>query len=159
MNGSKPCKTIEEALNTAVGYEEAVAVIYAELAEKFASEPEQAELWASMREDELVHAQVLRTVHEKISPKKRSELVPDNICESLDNLQELFDSANIKNIQTFDDAYNVAHAFEFSEINAVFKFMATQVVPDNQHPAFLDNQVDEHLYKLLDFKHKYSSRK
>jgi rubrerythrin len=159
MNDYQPCKTVEEALNTAIGFEQEAADIYAEFAKIFAAEPELVQLWDSMRQDEIIHAQVLKIVAEKLSAEQLLELTPRKICESLEYLQGLFVDVRKKKIQTFDDAYNTAHQLEFSEINAIFKFMATELVPDNQHPVFLDNQVDEHLYKLLDYKHRLLNQK
>ena len=154
MTALKQIKTVQASLEAAIEFERIMGEIYAKFAKIFADQQELAQLWASMREDELVHAQILESVHEKLLPEQKAAPAPQKINESIEYLYEVFTIAKNQNVQTFDEAYNVAHDFEFSEVNTVFKFLATELVADYQHPDFLDNQVDQHLYKLLNYKQK-----
>jgi hypothetical protein len=61
-------------------------------------------------------------------------------------------------VRTLDDAYNLAHDLEFSEVNAIFKFLILDVVPCKQSDAFIEHMINDHLKKLIDFSKNYGDK-
>ena len=50
-----------------------------------------------------------------------------------------------------NDAYEVAHELEFSEINGIFKFLTIEVITSEERSKFMRDEITKHERKLLDF--------
>lgn len=59
---------------------------------------------------------------------------------------------------TLADAYLLAHEIEFSEVNAIFKFLSTESVPLEDRSAFVIAQISQHQEKITSFNRTYGGR-
>jgi Lhr-like helicase len=59
---------------------------------------------------------------------------------------------------TLDDAYELAHELEHSEVNAVFQFLATDFVPSEERTEYVVAAITRHQNKLMRFNQSHGSR-
>jgi hypothetical protein len=73
-------------------------------------------------------------------------------------VQDYLDKDLIGPIKNLDDAYEIAHQLEFNEINTIFKFLANEVVPNNDRRGLLLSTLQEHQDKLMNFNENFGDR-
>jgi hypothetical protein len=50
-----------------------------------------------------------------------------------------------------NDAYELAHELENSEVNSIFKFLTSELIPSDKQEEFIFSTIKQHQQKLLDF--------
>jgi hypothetical protein len=61
-------------------------------------------------------------------------------------------------IETLDDAYELAHGLEFSEVNTIFAFLAGEYVPSEHRKEFVRVEITRHLEKLTHFGENFGEK-
>jgi len=57
-----------------------------------------------------------------------------------------------------DDAYELAHELEFSEINSIFELLAAEPVPSDNQEKLIHSIIVKHQQKILDFSHNFGDK-
>ena len=150
--------TIERLFESAIDIELAAADIYKRLSELFSHEPELHVFWRGLFDDEVRHATTLRNVLGTLTPEQLL-LPPDTeMWNSVVRIQRMFGKDLVGPIDTLDAAYELAHDLEFSEVNAIFKFLAGEFVPSEERRRFVHSEIVQHLQKLSDFNDKFGNK-
>ncbi len=158
-----------EETSTPLGAEESTAALfslavtaeckgrdfYAELWRRFEDVPAVAEFWKELRDDEVEHAQTLEGVCDSLAPEQLSEPVDRAMLTRLRTTVGLLSEARRQSIRTLDDAYELAHEFENSEINAVFVFLTNRFVGSTTRKTFYVSEIEHHQGKLVHFTERF----
>ena len=64
----------------------------------------------------------------------------------------------VGSINTLDDAYELAHQIEFSEVNAIFKFLSSELIPFDKQEKIISSGIVQHQQKLLDLSRDFGDR-
>ncbi len=144
-------QTVNDILSTSAHFEKVAADFYGMLAKRFAHLPEVSNYWNELSGDELMHEKLVLSVQHSLSKEKLEALPIKELTTSVTSVQKLLDIITKYNIQTLDDAYELAHQLEFSEVNAVLKLIITNLMPPEKYEEFVTSRIDEHEGKLLQF--------
>ena len=92
----------------------------------------------------------------KISIEKRLMVVGNEQWNSVTRVEGLIKEASTRKVLTLDDAYDLAHQLEMSEVNTVFKILVNNNLPDEEGHKFIVSDVTEHIEKLMRFGKEYT---
>jgi hypothetical protein len=149
---------VREILELAIQIEEGAASLYSSLSKRFAHVAGMPAFWHSLCVDELEHAGLLLSVFKSLPGEILNSMAQPEICESINANIDLLDSDLLDPVRNLDDAYELAHFLEFSEINAVFKYLSTQYISGKSRAELISSQIDVHQKKLVDFDEKYGDK-
>jgi hypothetical protein len=151
--------TIETLLKVAIGLEDAAEGFYEGLAERFARCPQVAEFWRAMAADESCHKNRLTEWQASMSAARRSQPVDATMLQLGEKLLRTSVAERLEGLQSLDDAYEMAHDLESSEINTIFRFFITEFAHDPSVIAFLRQDLDQHAERLItEFPAAYATR-
>ena len=75
-----------------------------------------------------------------------------------DEIDRFLSGDRVRTVQTIADAYLLAHEIEFSEVNAIFKFLAVKSVSLEARSDFVLSQLSEHQEKITSFSRTFGGR-
>lgn len=151
-------KTIEKLFYAAISIEYAAADLYGKFAKIFSHEANISKFWKKMREDEIRHAGILQTVRKELSPEQLLLSPADEMWENAVKIKRFFSTDLIESIKTLEDAYMLAHEIEFSEVNATFQFLTSNLIPVDKQEEYIVDNIVEHQQKIVDFSSNYGGR-
>ena len=154
-SGSKD--TIEAVFKRAIGFEYKAADIFKEFSKLFSHIQEISSFWQEMAEDEIQHADTLQNIRKSLTTEQLLSPCDKELSMKVDITQRMLTEVSIASIKNLDDAYELAHELEFSELNAIFKLLATKFFPPEQRRQIVPN-IMQHQQKLLDFSHNFGDR-
>jgi rubrerythrin len=143
--------TLAEVIERAAGLETQLREVYESFAELFSAEPEAASFWQEMAEGERVHASQLVETLSAYSPERLAEQADLKLVSAVDGVEEAVREARGVPVVTLDDAYEVAHMLESSEINTVFGLLVAMPSDTQSVSTLVAAQFDEHLAGLAEF--------
>jgi len=150
--------TVEDLFQIAITAENETEKLYREFSQKFSHHPEIAEFWENMRKGEVIHVRELQKIKDSIDESKlRLTADPLVYIEACDSLR-LAQRAEMDSIRSLNDAYELAHELESSEINAVFKFLLTKFGTNNDTRKFIMYELEKHLTELSTFTDRFGDR-
>ncbi len=150
--------TVGEILERAIWIEKKIADLYAIFSKRFSHVPGMIDFWSDLRRDEIGHMGELRMVYESLPSERLLNPESHAISISVHRAMASIDDACLARIKTLDDAYEIAHNLEFSEINAIFEYLTTDLVSPPLRSEMISYHVDEHEQKLLDFNRLYGDK-
>jgi rubrerythrin len=132
--------------------------LYLQFSDMFSHLPEVSNFWKDLAQDEEKHAKLLQTIQGNLSDNQLSQDADRDLMANI--MQVLEDLGNVlpDSIYTLDDAYEVAHELEFSEINSVFKVLATEFVSDETRRETTLSHLGQHQRKLMEFTENIGDR-
>lgn len=143
----------------AIQWESKVQRLYETLADMFRHESEVSEFWRQLAHDESSHLKLLREVESGMSEQERSVAVGEEQEAAALRVEEILAGSLLSQIATLDDAYEVAHRIEVSEVNGLFHLLVADSLPDGEHMENLSSQIDRHLDRLWQFGGKFSAER
>lgn len=149
-------KTLQVLFEFAIKWETIAHDLFADFANLFSHEPKVSIFWIELSKDESGHIGVLKDILNKIPTKKRLMKVSNEHWNSVRQVEELIKEASERKILTLDDAYELAHQLETSEVNALFKMLVIDCLPDEEGHKFIVSEVTEHIEKLWRFGKEYT---
>jgi len=158
MSGSTQQHTLEELFERAIRIENQVGSIYRELERRFSHHQESVALWKALAADENMHAKVLAKVLGDAPSEKLACQAPADAWAAVTQILNLLSRDLLSSIQNLKDAYELAHELEHSEVNAVFEFLALDVVPGNVEREFVRTHIAAHQKRLTDFRQNYRGK-
>ncbi len=141
-------KTIEALIITLLQAETAAQTFYLRLMEAFAHEPDAARVWWMLGADEASHIRLLEQTLGSLAPERRLSLADPLILENARNVARFSPERTMASIATLEDAYQIAHALENSELNAIFEFVLTEYFPKPLQWEFVHNMLRVHVDRL-----------
>ena len=155
-SGSKD--TIEAIFARAIGFEYKAADIFKEFSKLFSHIQEISSFWQELAEDEIQHAETLQNIRKSLTSEQLLSPCDKEISMKVDITQCMLTAVSIASIRNLDDAYELAHELEFSEVNTIFKLMTTEFIHSQERRQFIVSQISEHQQKLVDFTHNFGDR-
>lgn len=155
MSESTQQHTLEELFGRAIQVENRAGTIYRELAQRFAHHPESAALWKALAADEKVHAEVLRKTLKGAPAEKLASPTPAETWTTITEILHRLRKDPLGSIANLQDAYELAHEFEHSEVNTIFEFLSVDVVPGEVEREFVRTHIAQHQEKLTAFREGY----
>lgn len=144
--------TLGQLFERAIQIENQAGSIYREMEKRFSHHPVSAALWKVMAADEDVHARILRQIYEGASPERLSQPSPPEAWVSISDIYKLVNQDSLDSVETLQDAYELAHQLEHSEVNAIFEFLSLEVVPNAIERDFVRSHIVRHQGRLLEFR-------
>ena len=154
--GSK--ETIGELFDRAIEIEHEAASIYTEFSRLFSHVPGLSAFWKGLVDDEMLHARTLEDVRKSLTPEQLLSPPDKEMWENVARIQRMLSKDLVGSIGSLDDAYELAHDLEFSEVNAIFKFLAAEFVPSQERNKFVISEIVQHQKKLSDFSRNFGDR-
>ncbi len=151
-------KTIADLFELSIKVEKMAVAIYRQMAAMFADKKPVADFFASLANDELVHVALLRESLEGLREQQLHVSAPQEMIQKIIILNKKMSVINYDEIRNLDDAYELAHEIEHSEINAIFLYLTIESVPMERRKALYNKIIDEHLNKLSAFSGNYGDR-
>ena len=150
--------TIENLFAFSIEIELRAAAIYLAFAKFFPSVPGLANFWLEMHADELGHARTLESIRRALPAYVLQNAAPEEMWQNVQSIQKLICSDLTGGVQTLDDAYELAHELEFSEVNVLFNFLTSDVMTFGQQADITYTNIVQHQKKLLDFNTLFGDR-
>ena len=150
--------TIAALFETAIGIERKAAAFYADMASAFHHVPEVSDFWQQLHREEIEHENILRGVYASLPPEMLAGPPEPLLAIQVTDACRLIDAVAVDAVLTLDDAYELAHDLEFSEVNAVFKLLAMAGVPTETHSRFVIDHIERHQHHLMEFGHAHGGR-
>ena len=117
-----------------------------------------SDFWDELVKDEKRHATTLQDVKKLLTLEQLLTSSDKKMWDDVASIQRLLNKDLVGAIKTLDDAYELAHELEFSEVNAVFKFLAAELIPSEERKKFVVTEIKQHQQKLLDFSRNFGDR-
>lgn len=150
--------TIEAIFECAIEIEYKAADIYKEFSQLFSHIPEISAFWQGLIEDEKQHADMLQDVRNSLTSEQLLSPCDKELLERVARIQRMLSKITIESINNLNDAYELAHELEFSEVNTIFKLLATEFVLSKERKQFVISEITEHQQKLVDFNRSFGDR-
>ncbi|HTX80412.1 MAG TPA: ferritin family protein [Longilinea sp.] len=136
-----------ELLELSLEYENNARAIYLKWSELFAGAPEAAEFWSGYAFEEAVHARLLETLRERLTPEQLAMNIENDLAGDTRRLLVFLQKE--QKIEDLEQAYQTANMIETSEINPLFELVMSTFESDQKAITFLRSQLDEHVAKLI----------
>ena len=148
MNKSE---TYQNLFKIVVSTEEELRQLYQLFAKEFMHYKEISDFWKSMAKDEFLHIKELENIYKSLSENQLNETVDNTVIENARKNLKRIQSAKTTQIQTLNEAYELSHEIENSEVNAVFLFIMHECCPSKKQVIFVEKEITIHLEKLNNF--------
>ena len=152
-------KTIQLIFELAINWETQARDLYANFAKLFNHEPKVSAFWIQLAKDESQHIVVLKDILNKLSTEKRLMKIGNEQWTSVTRVEGLIKEAITRKVSTLDDAYELAHQLERSELNTLFKLIVNDYHTDEKVKKFILSDVIEHTERLKNFGQEYTQSK
>jgi rubrerythrin len=148
-------ETLGWLIEKAVDWECAARDFYVSLTDSFASEPEISAFWRGMSEQESQHAAAYRSIERSIEGCRLSEAIGPEELDYARSVDALWVEVGTQRIETLDEAYELAHVLEGSEVNTVFRMVVLSRMSNAERRDALAAELDDHLDRLTEFGRLY----
>ena len=139
--------TVAELFDIAIFLEEAGEGVYRHWQEIFAHHPQATAFWKEYHEEEIQHAGLLRKIKAGLSPEQLAEpadmAVYQSAIETRQNLKYIK-----KDVDSLDEALELAVQYENSEINTILEFLVTHFSEEEATKEMVHAQMRKHVEKL-----------
>jgi len=151
--------TIASLLAVAIRLEAHAREFYEALAGQFENCPDAARFWRIMAADEACHENRLIEWGSSLCAERRSQPVDAAMLRTGGSLLGTSIADLLGEIRTLDDAYEMAHDLESSEINTIFRFFIAEFAHEACVRSVLMQDLDEHAERLMTgFPARYTTR-
>ncbi len=140
--------TVEELFDILIRAEKAAQAFYLRLTKMFAHEPQAAQVWWLMAVDEGAHIHLLEQARDALPPARLAAPADPHLLRAARSAAAFTPERNLAAIETLEDAYQVAHEEENSEINGVFETVISEYFPLAIQQEFVQSQLREHFGRL-----------
>jgi hypothetical protein len=143
-------RTLADVMDLTISWEETLRDLYSRFAKGFPTHPEIARFWQTMAIAESTHASLLRKTRAVLSPASLSVHLDDRHTEAFEAAALLMSRVSSAGIDTLEDAYELAHEIEGSEVNVLFCLLTSRL-DDSSRSDLISAQFDEHIDALSRF--------
>ncbi len=132
----------------AIAAEHYARELYRAFAGLFAADPGVAAFWQRYAAEEMGHATWLEQLLKKL-PQETCNAPADS--DKLDMARHIIKvplAHALAQVETLEDAYQLAHELESSEMNTIFEFLLFTFADDPQATQYARDQLREHVARL-----------
>ena len=151
-------KTNKALFDSAISIELDAGRIYKDFERYFSHESEISAFWAGLSDDESNHAEILRDTRDSIPLDILETEAKPAMWENISSVSQLLEKNINAVIETLDDAYELAHQIEASEVGAIFKFLTLEFFSSPVREAFITSEIMDHQGKLVSFTKRFGPR-
>lgn len=130
--------------------EKAAADFYRGLAEKFSHVPKVSEFFIGMLMDEIQHVQVATNIRGSLTPSQLHDPAEPLLLRKVRETLRCLDEDKLNSVRTLDDAYQMAHQLESSEIDTILKLLMSRFGDFDAEKRFAVLDI-RHADKLTEF--------
>jgi len=147
--------TLRDVFEIAIQAERNAAAVYEGLAEMFADYRTISEFWIRMGDDELQHAAALEEIHRELSPETLVAAPTHSVASSATSLALRPADELLEGVHNFNDACQLAHDMESSEINTLFLYLRTKLIPSEERCSLATRAIYHHQNQLTMFTRQF----
>lgn len=151
-------KTLSDLFECAIVNEMKAADIFANFRDAYSFDDGLAKFWDEMHNDEIMHADVLRKIHNDLSDTVLGEKPDRKVCEYAERAYQLILRISEEIPANLDEAYELAHELEFCELNEVYLILLNNKVGDDRAKEFIISEIQNHQKKMTDFRDNFGGR-
>jgi hypothetical protein len=140
--------TVDELFDMAIKAEEIAEELYRHFQASFASQPDAARFWRAYAAAEVGHALVLKRIREGLSPEHLAAPADAETAAAAQRLLKFPVEKALQEVETLEDAYQLANEIESGETNVVFEFLIVHFASDAQAQALIRSQLRDHVAKI-----------
>lgn len=157
MTDSNSELVLGKILERAIESKEKVGQIYRRFAELFSHLPEVEDFWNKMSLNQITHADWLKEIKESMTEEQILSLPEVELVLKTHSIRSLFNKHSDKEIDNLHDAYKIAHEFEFSEVNDLFKILSSELISSQKKKDFILAEIDEHRKQIKNLPEKFKT--
>ncbi len=139
----------QQVFEIAIAAERSAQRLYLDIVQMFASYQPAVELWNALAHDEEHHARVLEYIRSTFAPEAFQRPVDPLLEEQALVLSRLNQEQMKASITNLDEAYQLTHELEHSEINTMFEFLVRAFLTDLELETKAMQNLREHLRRLV----------
>ncbi len=140
--------SIQTLFGYAIAAENYAEALYLQFERMFVADPLVAAFWHRYATEERGHARWLEGVLAKLPEETRSAPADLGMLETARHVIATPLDKALAEIETLEDAYQLAHELESSEVNTIFEFLLTTFASDAQATQFARTQLSDHAARL-----------
>ncbi len=154
----KEIKNVSDLFEFAIGIELSSGELYSVLTKKFAHVEGVASVFEALAKDEGKHAAELVKIRNSLAEPQLQEVVAREYALKIKYLGQFTSLIKAAAVRNLDDAYELAHDLENSEVNRVFQMLATKYVPAERRKQFVASEFSQHTARLREISKQFSDR-
>ncbi len=144
-------ETVAALLELAITAENAAQKLYFGLTQKFSHLPPVSDFWQLMMQDEIAHAKGIEKTRSSLTPEQLLAPVDLLVLQQARKIARLPVERHLKSITTLEDAYQLTHDLENSELNIVFEFIVSEFMTEEAAKRLVITLLREHIGRLDKF--------
>ncbi len=141
--------TVDHLFTLAITAENAAEAMYLVLAQRFSPYAEVAQFWREMAHAETVHGRVLERMRTRLEPAVLGAPATTVILRQAQEAAREDVIAAAEAVVDLEEAFQLAHEIEHSEINTVFEFLVATFPENPATGEFLREQLQIHAQRLM----------
>jgi len=141
--------TVDDLFQMAIAAERAVEAVYETLHDRFTAHAPVARFWRSYAREEAGHAHRLERIRDNVPLDNLSLAADPDLLDMARRNLSLAQQASRAEIGSLDDAYQLAHELEHSEVNTIVELLVADYVDDPEASALVRSQLREHIDRLM----------
>lgn len=153
-----PHKSVGNVIQCAIDAENEAREIYLQLSRMFAHVPGVSEFWQDLAHDEAKHAYALLKVRKSLSDEQIAAPADEHIVNNIASVVSVQNGISLDTVKTLDEAYEIAHELEYSEMNHIFECLAAGFIKQEDKKRILLSELREHQNKLTHFTRTFGNR-
>ena len=142
-------ETVATLFELAIEMEKAAEALYRDFAAGFAHQQQAADFWRVYAVEEAGHVRWLERFRNKLSLEQLSAPADLQMLQNARQALYLCKQNASQQVNSLDDACQMASELEGSELNVVFEFLVNHSPEDKETQAFLRAQLKIHINKLM----------
>ena len=144
----KDLKTVGDLFEQAILCERTAKAVYSQLTQMFPDTLDASIIFDDLARDEERHAMELEMVRDGLSEVELGSSADPEMTKKLKEMGDLSVRKLLAPVNNLNDAYELAHELEYSEINKVFEVLAMKAVPTETQKSFVLAEIRQHFAKL-----------
>jgi hypothetical protein len=101
-----------------------------------------------MAEDEKLHTKTLQGIYNSLDQEQLNSPSEEHLFKSVITARDFLNKNLINSVKNLDDAYEIAHQIESSEVNAILKFLLNHFIPSEKQMKFTSTNITNHQKKM-----------
>jgi len=149
MSDSNAELVLGKIFESAIETKRKVGQMYQQFAELFSHIPEVEDFWKKMNINQITHADWLEETKESLSEEQILSLPEVELVLKTHSIRNLFDKHSETKIGNLHDAYQIAHEFESSEVNDLFKTLSSEYISSEEKKKIVLDAIDQHRQQIM----------
>ena len=155
---SNATKTLDDLFRIGIALENRAGDIYHKFSGMFAPVQQIHDFWKGMEADERDHARDLERIRNALTETDLAQAIEPDLWFAAEEIERFLSDNRADSVKDLDEAYMLAHEIEFSEVNAIFRFLANRSVSLDARADFVLSQITQHQDKITSFTRRFGGR-